>query len=55
MDRIQVILTLDIDNIPTNFQEIVAHEKEIVSQWKAEGFLGAFIFKTTKKWCSINF
>ena len=29
MDRVQVILTLDMDNIPSNFQEILKHEQEV--------------------------
>jgi muconolactone D-isomerase len=37
--NIQVILTLDMDNIPSNFQEIIKHEQEIVAKWKAEGIL----------------
>jgi len=48
MDRIQVILTLDMDNIPTNFQEIVVQEKEVVAQWKAEGFLEHLFLRQTK-------
>jgi muconolactone D-isomerase len=39
MNRIEVILTLDMDNIPSNFQEILKHEQEIVAKWKAEGIL----------------
>lgn len=39
MDRIQVILTLDMENLPSNFQEILVHEREVVGQWKLNGFL----------------
>ena len=39
MNRIQAILTLDMENIPSNFQEIIQHEKEVVSKWKEEGIL----------------
>jgi muconolactone D-isomerase len=39
MNRIQAILTLDMENIPSNFQEIIQHEKEVVAKWKAEGIL----------------
>jgi hypothetical protein len=39
MNRIEAILTLDMDNIPSNFQEILKHEQEIVAKWKAEGIL----------------
>ena len=38
-NRIQAILTLDMENIPTNFQEIIQHEKEVVAKWKEEGIL----------------
>lgn len=39
MNRIQAILTLDMENIPSNFQEIIQHEKEVVAKWKEEGVL----------------
>jgi len=29
MNRIQAILTLDMDNIPSNFQEILVEEKRL--------------------------
>lgn len=46
--RIQVILTLDMDNIPGNFQEILIHEKEVVAQWKSEGFLEHLFLRKLK-------
>jgi muconolactone D-isomerase len=39
MNCIQAILTIDTDNLPPNFQEIIKHEQEVVAQWKAEGIL----------------
>jgi muconolactone D-isomerase len=39
MNRIQAILTIDTENLPANFQEILEHEKAVVAQWKAEGIL----------------
>lgn len=48
MNRIQAILTLDMENIPANFQEILKHEKEIVEEWKAEGFLEHFFLRQNK-------
>ena len=39
MNRIQAILTLDMNKIPSNFQEILKHEQEVVAKWKAEGIL----------------
>ncbi len=47
-NRIQAILTLDMDNIPSNFQEILIHEKEVVAQWKAEGFLEHLFLRQSK-------
>jgi hypothetical protein len=38
-NRIQAILTLDMDNILANFQEILKHEQEVVAKWKEEGIL----------------
>lgn len=38
-NRIQAILTIDTDNLPDNFQEIIKHEQEVVAKWKTEGFL----------------
>lgn len=37
--RVQAILTLDMENIPSNFQEILVEEKEVVAKWKAQGIL----------------
>jgi len=39
MNRIQAILTIDTENLPANFQEILEHEKAVVAQWKEEGIL----------------
>lgn len=39
MNIIQVILTLDMENLPDNFPEILKEEQEVVSKWKAEGIL----------------
>ena len=47
-NRIQAILTLDMDNIPSNFQEIIKQEQEVVAQWKAEGFLEHLFLRQTK-------
>jgi hypothetical protein len=48
MNRIQAILTIDTDNLPDNFQEILIHEKEVVAQWKAEGFLEHLFLRQNK-------
>lgn len=39
MNRIQAVLTLDMEKIPSNFQEIIQHEKAVVAKWKEEGIL----------------
>jgi muconolactone delta-isomerase len=39
MNRIEAILTIDMDNLPDNFQEILKHEQEVVAKWKEEGIL----------------
>ena len=47
-NRIQAILTLDMDNIPSNFKEIIKQEQEVVAQWKAEGFLEHLFLRQSK-------
>ncbi len=47
-NRIQAILTLDMDNIPSNFQEIIKQEQEVVAQWKSEGFLEHLFLRQSK-------
>ncbi len=44
-NRIQAILTIDTDNLPNNFQEIIKHEQEVVAQWKAEGILESLFLR----------
>jgi hypothetical protein len=39
MNRVEVILTIDLENLPSNFQEILKEEQAIVAQWKEEGIL----------------
>ena len=48
MKRILVILTIDTDHLPDNFQEILKHEREVVAQWKSEGFLDKLFLRQTK-------
>jgi muconolactone D-isomerase len=45
MNRIQVILTLDMESIPDNFQDIIKHEQEIIARWKHEGILEHFFLR----------
>ena len=48
MNRILAILSLDMENIPANFQEILIHEKEVVAKWKSEGFLEQLFLRQNK-------
>jgi muconolactone D-isomerase len=48
MNRVLVILTIDTENLPENFPQILQHEREVVSQWKKEGFLDQLFLRPTK-------
>lgn len=48
MNTILAILTLDMDNLPDNFQEIIKHEQEIIAKWKEEGILEHFFLRQTR-------
>lgn len=48
MNRIQAILTIDTDNLPDNFQEIIKHEQEVVAQWKEQGILESLYLRQTR-------
>ena len=39
MHRVQVILTLDMENLPSNFPELLKQEQEVVAVWKEQGIL----------------
>lgn len=41
-------MTLDTENLPGNFQEIIKHEQEVVAQWKAEGILDHLFLRQTR-------
>ncbi len=48
MNRILVILTIDTDNLPDNFPQILQQERAVVAQWKKEGFLEQLFLRPTK-------
>ena len=48
MKRILVILTIETDNLPNNFPEIIKHEREVVAKWKEEGFLDQLFLRQTQ-------
>lgn len=39
MNKVLVILTIDLENLPSNFQEILQQERAVVAQWKQQDFL----------------
>jgi hypothetical protein len=55
MNRIEAILTLDMENIPANFQEILKARARGCSKMERRGNFRTFVFKTNKKWCCFNF
>ena len=48
MKRILVILTIDTENLPVNFQEIIKHEREVIAKWKEAAFLDQLFLRQTK-------
>ncbi|AWL08784.1 Muconolactone Delta-isomerase [Aquirufa nivalisilvae] len=55
MNCIQAILTIDIDNLPANFQEIIKEEQAKIAQWKEEGILENFFLRQSKNGAVIIF
>jgi muconolactone D-isomerase len=37
-----------MENLPSNFPKILQHEREVVAQWKKEGFLEQLYLRPTK-------
>lgn len=48
MNRVQVILTLDMENLPSNFPELLKQEQEVVAEWKSQGFLEHLFLRQAK-------
>ncbi len=48
MNRVLVILTIDTENLPSNFQEILQGERKVVSEWKNEGILDQLFLRPTR-------
>lgn len=48
MNRIAVIFTINTDNLPSDFQEIIKHEREVIAQWREEGYLDHMYLRQTK-------
>lgn len=43
-----VILTIDTNLLPENFQEFLQHERDVVAQWKASGILDQLFLRETR-------
>ena len=48
MNRVQVILTLDMENLPSNFSDILKQEQEVVAKWKEQGILEHLFLRQAK-------
>lgn len=48
MNRLALIFTINIDQLPENFQELLQHERTIIAQWKEAGYLEHFFLRQTK-------
>ena len=52
MNRIQVILTLDMENLPSNFPVVLKQEQEVVAKWKEQGILEHLFLRQAKN-CAV--
>lgn len=48
MTHVLAILTIETENLPANFQEIIQHEREVVAKWKQEGSLYQLFLRPTR-------
>ena len=48
MNKTLVILTINIDNLPANFPEILKLERAMVSKWKQDQILDQLFLRPTK-------
>lgn len=55
MNCIQAILTINTNNLPDNFQEIIKHEQEVIAQWKADGIIEHLFLRQTRNGAVIIF
>jgi muconolactone D-isomerase len=55
MDTILSIFTINTDNLPANFQEIIKHEQEMLAQWKSKGLVEHLFLRPTKNGAVIVF
>jgi len=55
MNTIQVILTLDMENLPANFQEIMQQEQAMVATWREKGIIEHLYLRETKNGAVLMF
>ena len=48
MNRIQVFLTLDMENLPSNFPVVLKQEQEVVAKWKEQEILEHLFLRQAK-------
>ena len=54
-NNILAIFTSATDNLPDNFQEIIKHEQEVISAWKADGLIEHLFLRPTRNGAVIVF
>ncbi|MEY4140797.1 MAG: Muconolactone Delta-isomerase [Bacteroidota bacterium] len=55
MHHVQVILTIDLQNLPENFQEILKEEQAVVAEWKEEGVLAHLFLRPERNGAVLQF
>lgn len=53
--NILVLFTINTDNLPENFQEIIKHEQEVLAAWKQEGIVEHLFLRPTRNGAVIIF
>lgn len=53
--NILAVFTIGTENLPSNFQEIIKHEQEVIAQWKSEGIVEHLFLRQTKNGAVIVF
>lgn len=46
--NILAIFTINLENLPSNFPEIIKHEQAVISEWKKADYLEHFFLRPTK-------
>ncbi|MEY5036646.1 MAG: hypothetical protein RLZZ110_1663 [Bacteroidota bacterium] len=47
-NNLMAIFTINTDQLPSNFQEIIEHEQAAVAQWKESGILAHLFLRPTR-------